>query len=142
MLSVAQNASDPSGKFRGDTPPATLQEAFQKNDMEEISGDECRIRIQTFEVELQCMEDVDPALVREYKTLVKDIEDLEVEIERWGKEMADKTQAMEATRDRWLEALNSLIGEISERFSDFFQMLGFAGRFQIGNILSICCLYR
>ena len=132
-LEKAQYATDPSGGFKGDFAPESLVDQFVAQGLDRIGCDECKIQIQELDARLQCMEDVDPDLVKEYKALKKEMADLEQELESWEVDFERRKESMVEIRDRWLAALNQLVEEISSGFSEFFETMGFAGEVQLGH---------
>ena len=131
-LRNAQKLTDPSGKFKGDEPPRELQRQFQAEKIEAIGTDECRIRMQELEAQLECIDDVDPEVIRRFKLYRKNVEDLEQEIERMQVDIEKRRENVDLVRERWLTRLNKLVKEISEKFSNFFSSMGFAGMVELG----------
>ena len=131
-LSNAQKLTDPSGRFKGDEPPRDLQRQFQTEGVEGIGSDECRIRIHELEGQLQCIDDVDPGIIRRFKAYKNNVAELEKDIDRMDREMATRRENVTTVRERWLSRLTSLVEQISEKFSEFFSSMGFAGMVQLG----------
>jgi len=48
------------------------------------------------------------------------------------REMATRRENVTTVRERWLSRLTSLVEQISEKFSEFFSSMGFAGMVQLG----------
>lgn len=131
-LKNAQKITDPSGRFKGDEPPSELQRRFRTEGMENIGTDECRIRMQELESQLECIDDVDPEVIRRFKMHKKNVDDLEQEIEGIQVEMERRRENVDVVRNRWLTRLTRLVEEISEKFSHFFSSMGFAGMVELG----------
>ena len=131
-LRNAQKITDPTGRYKGDEPPNSLVRSFQAENIQNIGTDECRIRMQELESQLECLDDVDPEVIRRFKLHRKNVEDIEQEIERMQVEMEKRKENVVVVRERWLSRLSRLVEEISERFSNFFSSMGFAGMVELG----------
>ena len=131
-LKNAQKITDPTGRFKGDEPPQDLARDFRAENIQNIGTDECKIRVQELEAQLECIDDVDPEVIRRFKQHRKNVEDLEQEIDRMQVEMEKRRENVDVVRERWITRLTRLVDEISERFSHFFSSMGFAGMVQLG----------
>ena len=132
-LRNAQSITDPTGKFKGDEPPKELKQKFIKDDIENIGTDECKIRIRELEAQLQCIDDVDPEVIRKFKRYRQNVEDIEGQIERMQTEMEKRKESVDLVRERWLTRLRRLVDDISYKFSQFFDSMGFAGMVELGS---------
>ena len=131
-LRNAQSITDPTGRLKGDEPPKDLVAKFQTEGIENIGTDECKIRMHDYESQLDCLEDVDPEVIRRFKQYRKNVDDIEQEIERMTVEMEKRKENVHLVKERWLNRLTRLVEEISERFSYFFSSMGFAGMVELG----------
>jgi len=133
ILAKAQEITGDGLGYTGDKPPKDLLREFESEGLTDQSSEECKLRWEQFDLELQRFDDVDPAKIEDYKEAKKQVASLEHELSRWEAEQEQKLQRMEAIRDRWQRQLEELIGQISAGFSQFFATMGFAGEVKLGH---------
>jgi chromosome segregation ATPase len=133
QLKSAQQISEEKGhgRYQENKASRELVKAWCDEGMEDIGSEEARVRIHEAEGELDCLDDVDPEAVRQYRELKGDMEDLEAQLEHWGVQVEQKQLDINTIRERWMVRLESLVGRISEKFSSFFDHMGFAGCVQL-----------
>ena len=131
-LEKAQRMTDPTGRYKYDTINRELLSRFEEDNILNVGTDECRIQIQELEAQLECIDDIDVAVIRKFKMHKQNVKDLEQETERMRQDMEKRRENVDVVRNRWLGKLTKLIDEISEKFSDFFNNMGFAGMVQLG----------
>ena len=131
-LQKAQKLTDPSGNYKEDSISDELFRRFEKDNIQSVGTDECRIQIQELEAQLECIDDIDVEVIRRFKMHKKNVADLEQEIERIQSDMEKRRENVDVVRNRWLDKLTKLIEEISEKFSYFFSNMGFAGMVELG----------
>ena len=68
---------------RGDKPPKDLVREFESEGLSDQSSEECKLRWEQFDLELQRFDDVDPAKIEDYKEAKKQVASLEHELSRW-----------------------------------------------------------
>ena len=131
-LEKAQKMTDPTGRYKYETINRELHSRFEEDNILNVGTDECRIQIQELEAQLECIDDIDVAVIRKFKMHKQNVKDLEQETERMRQDMEKRRENVDVVRNRWLGKLTKLIDEISEKFSDFFNNMGFAGMVQLG----------
>ena len=113
------------GKKSGEPP----EEVKQIWEAEKIPSrfEEIEVLINELRAKTECMDSVDPRIIREYNTLKENIEELQQDIERRQRNINEKMQTMTELKDAWMENLNRLISRINDNFSSHFASMGFAG---------------
>ena len=126
-LSAACREARQATNSSGNEPPAALTEKWEE---EKLPAQREAIEVMAAELQAQadCMEAVDPAVVREYQDLKETIQELERDIGRREQQQRDSEQQMEEVKAAWLASLNELVTRINTRFSGHFSSMGFAGQ--------------
>ena len=113
------------GKKNGE-PPEEVKQIWEE---EEIPSkfEEINVLINELRAKAECMDSVDPRIIREYNELKDNIEELQQDIERRQRSINEKMQTMAELKNTWMENLTGLISRINENFSSHFASMGFAG---------------
>jgi len=109
-----------------DKPPENIQMAWKKEELPDRLDDIDGLIVNK-RAELDCMDDVDPQKVADYRRIKDQIQELENDIERRDANMAERNARVEQVKAEWLEKLAALVERINTRFSEYFASMGFAG---------------
>lgn len=128
MMDDLKAAKKSTGLAKGtkDKPPPEVAEFWEQAgfpnsvlDIERLAGQ--------LEAAAHCAQNVNRSVFDEYRELKSSIEELEQETIRCGKEKASQLKRIETVKTEWLGSLTNLVKEINDRFSHFFDLMGFAG---------------
>eukprot|EP00095_Tigriopus_kingsejongensis_P003200 maker-scaffold50_size457468-snap-gene-0.19 protein:Tk03200 transcript:maker-scaffold50_size457468-snap-gene-0.19-mRNA-1 annotation:"structural maintenance of chromosomes protein 5-like" len=103
-----------------------IEAAFQAHGLPE-SIEDIELLVEDLDNQVQCLEDTDPRVISNYQSLLVSVQDVEAELANFQKMTDEKRADIETTRQRWLADLLALVDRISQRFSHFFETMGFAG---------------
>lgn len=103
-----------------------LEAEFQKEDLPD-SIEEIELLVEDLESQIQCLDDSGPEVIQTYRKIKQSVSDLEAEIADYQRMVQGKQQDMTETRTRWLAELMAMVNRISDRFSTYFESMGFAG---------------
>ena len=105
-MQKAQKLTDPSGNYKEDSISDELFRRFEKENIQSVGTDECRIQIQELEAQLECIDDIDVEVIRRFKMHKKNVADLEQEIERMVDEaVAEKLAPLMMMSTLWGQGL-------------------------------------
>uniref|UniRef100_A0A1A9VQ45 Structural maintenance of chromosomes protein 5 n=1 Tax=Glossina austeni TaxID=7395 RepID=A0A1A9VQ45_GLOAU len=89
---------------------------------EELNG-----LINDYVARLDCMEDVNPEILREHENKLREIEAIEREIQGVLEGNEHYVAKIQTIYDSWFPTLDQVIGTINQHFSDFMQSMGYIG---------------
>ena len=99
--------------------------------MNAIDAHEAGVQINVCEHELEYVEDMPRERRDKYKDAKENVQITEETVARLKAEIEAQNQNIDQIRLRWLNKLESLVEDISERFSAFFEHMGYAGEIRL-----------
>ncbi|XP_023342478.1 structural maintenance of chromosomes protein 5 [Eurytemora carolleeae] len=113
-----------------DKPPQEIQDYWDQagfpdsvDEIDQLSG--------RLEAQAACADNINQSVLEKYRELKEQIQELETDVKRRGKEKQNQSKRLESVKEEWLSSLNNLVGNINTRFSKFFGIMGFAGGVQL-----------
>ena len=125
-LSKAQESVGQPG-FEGRKPPKSLVKKWRDENIHELDAEEARVQAHLCEGQLECLDDVDPKTVEEYRTVKESIDHLEKELSDWEENLKEHQKLVEEISIRFVTKLQTMVEGIDAHFSVLLEYLGFAG---------------
>ena len=125
-LSKAQDSVGQPG-FEGRKPPKSLVKKWRDENIHELDAEEARVQAHLCEGQLECLDDVDPKTVEEYRTVKESIDHLEKELSDWEENLKEHQKLVEEISIRFVTKLQTMVEGIDAHFSVLLEYLGFAG---------------
>ncbi|KAF9266101.1 P-loop containing nucleoside triphosphate hydrolase protein [Marasmius fiardii PR-910] len=95
------------------------------------TADELETALEEQYAQLELITKTNPGVVEQYEKRKRDIESLEVVLEKKNREAQSLEKSINSTKSKWLPALQELVGNIGEKFSAAFERIGCAGEIRI-----------
>ena len=125
-LSKAQESVGQPG-FEGRKPPKALVKKWRDESIDELDAEEANVQAHLCEGQLECLDDVDPQKVEDYRTIKDDIQHLETELSDWEENLKEHQKLIETISIRFVTKLQTMVDAIDAHFSVLLEYLGFAG---------------
>jgi len=129
QIRSAQNITGEN--YKGTSPPRQLIQEWINLQVNNIDAHEAGVRINTLETELKYVEDVDTKKQDQYKDAVENVKYTEDQLSNLIVSLEHQRKNIDEIKERWLHKLELLVGNISERFSAFFEHMGYAGEVRL-----------
>ena len=126
---VLREAKASTGSVGKEPPPNVV--ARWKAEQFPSGREAIEVLLSELKAEADCMDNVDPRIVRDYKLLKENVEELTNDILRRRQQKEESEEQMEQIKTAWLTSLNNLISRINDRFSAHFASMGFAGQVEL-----------
>jgi len=107
-------------------PPQKVKDAWEAHQFP-TRVEDVEVKMAELKAQAECMDTVDPRVVRHYNELKDTVEELENDIARREQAMQNNNRQMEEVKASWLRRLESLVERINRNFSSHFASMGFAG---------------
>jgi len=129
MLKRLKEAKAVTGtsKAAKDKPPTDLVEFWEKESFPE-GVEQIELLSGQLEAQASSTADIDQSVMEKYTDLREQIQELDEAISSEKKSNESRSKKIERLKEEWLGSLNKLVSEISDRFCQFFKIMGFVGR--------------
>ena len=108
-------------------PPKALVKKWRDESIDELDAEEANVQAHLCEGQLECLDDVDPKKVEDYRIIKDDIQHLETELSDWEENLKEHQKLIETISIRFVTKLQTMVDAIDAHFSVLLEYLGFAG---------------
>ena len=105
-------------------PPQKVKDAWEAHQFP-TRVEDVEVKMAELKAQAECMDTVDPRVVRHYNELKDTVEELENDIARREQAMQNNNRQMEEVKASWLRRLESLVERINRNFSSHFASMGY-----------------
>jgi len=119
------------GNYKGNVPPPKLVEKWTTHGFEEMSFADASSEIQTTELQIQNCDEVSAEKEQAYYDAVENVQITENQLSTFSADIERNRQNIDEIKARWLEKLEGLVEDISERFSAYFEHMNYAGEVRL-----------
>lgn len=106
-------------------PKFSLKAEF--NALDQTTAEELTAEIEDCQGRINCIVGIDQNLITEYETRKKEIEEQEIQLANEQGRMEKLESEMEKLHEKWYPAIKQVVEKINEKFSNFFNLMGFVG---------------
>lgn len=104
-----------------------------KNEFQALSDDieELQNEMADLQGRIECMRGVDPQVIVDYEERIKLIVNLEKQLSSEANRLVKMEEELNTLHDIWYPEIEKMIEVINQKFSNFFQLMGFVGQVEL-----------